>query len=326
MTLDVFQSMEKHVNKYFDSDRAKKILQYTQVFLGGAPHNTPAVYSLMSYVDLEQGVWYPKGGMYSVVEALESLCEDLGVNILYQTPARSIKIAGSSPTGVQTDHGIITAQNVVVNADYHHAETSLLPERHRAYKESWWKKRTMAPSGFLIYLGVDKKVPELEHHTLFLQEDWTEHFKEIFDNPKWPENPSYYVCCPSKTDEGVAPPNKENMFFLVPIPSGIEDTVPVRKYYRDKILSHFENQIDFPLRNHIEYEKIYTLDNFSEDYNAYKGTALGLAHTLFQSASFRPLQKSSKVNRLYYVGQYTHPGIGVPMTLISAENVLNRMT
>lgn len=321
--LDIFSSMDRHVSKHFSSDRAKKVLQYTQVFLGGAPNNTPAVYSLMSYVDLVQGVWYPRGGMYSVVKALEKLCEENGVSIRYDTPARGIRITEGVPTGVDTDYGVMTAQNIVVNADYHHAETKLLPKRYQTYPASWWKKKTMAPSAFLIYLGLDEEVPELEHHSLFLQKDWTNHFEDIFDEPSWPKEPSYYVCCPSKTDDEVAPEGKENLFILVPIPSGIEDTTAIRKYYRDKILSHMAGELDYPVRKHIETEKVFTLKDFNKDYNAYKGTALGLAHTVFQSAAFRPKQKSSKVKNLYYVGQYTHPGIGVPMTLISAENVVN---
>jgi len=320
--LDIFSSMDRHVSKHFTSDRAKKVLQYTQVFLGGAPNNTPAVYSLMSYVDLVQGVWYPRGGMYSVVKALEKLCRENGVSIRYDTPARGIRVTEGVPTGVDTDYGVMTAQNVVVNADYHHAETQLLPKKYQTYTESWWKKKTMAPSAFLIYLGLDEEVPELKHHSLFLQKDWTNHFKDIFDKPAWPKDPSYYVCCPSKTDDSVAPEGKENLFVLVPIPSNIEDTTAIRRYYRDKILSHMESELDYPLRKHIETENVFTLKDFAEDYNAYKGTALGLAHTVFQSAAFRPRQKSAKVKNLYYVGQYTHPGIGVPMTLISAENVV----
>jgi phytoene desaturase len=318
LRMDVFSSMKKHASKYFDSDRAKKIVQYTQVFLGGNPETTPALYSLMSHVDLRGGVWYPKGGMFSVVDALETLCCDRGVEIRVNSEVEHVEVSNGEVQSVIVDGERITADLFIMNADYQHVEMNLLPETARTYDEDYWESRTVAPSGFLIYLGLEEEINGLEHHTLVLENDWEHHFKQIFDDPKWPEKPSYYVCNPSRTDDTVAPENGGNIFILVPVAAGLDDTEATREYYADKILQDLEESVGDTVRDKVVEKHIFTVDDFAEDYNAYKGTALGLAHTLFQSAVWRPKHRSQKVNNLLYTGQYTHPGIGVPMTLISS--------
>ena len=317
-----FKSMEAHVDDYFDSDRAKKIVQYTLVFLGGSPKNTPSMYSLMSHVDMKGGVWYPDGGMSGVASSFEDVCAEERVGIHYGQEVDHIGVVDGVAGHVTTKSGdTFTGDAFVINADYHHAETQLLDEEHRSYDESYWEDQTVAPSAFLMYLGVEKELESLEHHSLFVHHDWIEHFESIFDDPSWPDKPSYYVCCPSRTHDTVAPEGHEALFVLVPIASDLEDSEALRSYYSEKILVDLENRLNEPLRNNIGYQKVFTVSDFTEAYNAYQGTALGLTQTLGQTALFRPNHQSDNVDNLYYTGQYTHPGIGVPMTLISSSIV-----
>lgn len=323
--MHVFEDIESYVNKRFESERAKKILLYTLVFLGGAPRVTPALYSLMAYVDFGLGVWYAKGGFAAIVQGFVKLCEEQGVNFRYDEPVQEILTENGKAVGVRTSKGVIKADKVVVNADYHHAETSLLKPEDRSYSERYWDKRVVAPSAFIMYLGLDKQLPQLKHHTLFLDNDWQQHFESIFSDPGWPDKPSYYICCPSKTDPSVAPPGKENVFVLVPVAAGLDDTPEIRKAFEERVLDHLEQLLDEPIREHILIKRIFAHRDFSQQYNAYKGTALGLAHTLRQTASLRPRQRSKRVEDLYYVGQFTHPGIGVPMTIIGAQVIADML-
>jgi phytoene desaturase len=218
------------------------------------------------------------------------------------------------------------ADSVVANADYHFVETVLLEKPYQTYQEKYWSKRTLAPSAFIMYLGVTKRIKNLTHHNLIFDHDWVAHFNEIFKNPAWPLNPSYYVCCPSKTDPLVAPPGKENVFILVPVATGLEDSDVFREAYGDKIITHLEGIVGENLSDSLEVKKIFSHRDFSSRYHAYKGTALGLSHTLWQTAVFRPKNHSKKVSNLFYAGQYTHPGIGMPMCLISAELTAKRIS
>jgi phytoene desaturase len=314
--------MKRHVNQYFDSDKAKKIVQYTLVFLGGSPSNTPSMYSLLSHVDMKQGVWYPKGGMGAVVDAFETVCGEEQVSIHYNQEVRTVNTHADRVTSVTTEKGdTFYGDTVIMNADYHHAETELVPEEHQTYDESYWEGRTVAPSAFLMYLGVDETIDELAHHSLFVHHDWVDHFESIFDDPSWPEKPSYYVCYPSMSEDDLAPPGKDALFVLVPIASDLRDTETLRSYYADKILADMESRLDRSIRDHVTYRKMFSIKDFAEDYNAYKGTGLGLSQTLMQTALFRPNHQSDSLDNLYYTGQYTHPGIGVPMTLISSDIV-----
>lgn len=319
--LNILSNIDDLVSKYFDDERSKKILEYSIVFLGGNPENTPALYSMISHIDFNLGVWYPYGGIGKIVDALVSLCEEYNVEFQYNTEVEHIKIQDKKAKELATDNGSIQADLFVVNADYPHAETDLLEENYQQYPESYWEDKTIAPSAFVLYLGLDKKIDALTHHNVILDHDWVAHFNQIFEEPGWPDKPAYYLCCPSRKDDTIAPEGMENIFVTVPISPGLEDTPEHRERYFNKIISHMEKVIGEPIQDSIMVKRIFTLDDFANAYNAYKGTAVGLTHTFSQSAFFRPRHDSKKVNNLYYTGQYTHPGIGVPMALISSEIV-----
>lgn len=321
--LHLFESLDTFVRRHFESDHARKIVQYSIGFLGGSPRNTPSFYHIMSHIDMTMGVWYPAGGMRAVVEAIAPLARSHGAEIALDEPVTRIETAGKTATGVVTPTGRRDADVVLVNADYAHAELDLLGPAHRTYQEKYWHSRVLAPSAFVVYLGLDRRVPGLAHHTLFLDRDWEAGFDRIFDPKKaaWPENPSYYVNVPSKTDPTAAPAGGEALFILVPLAPGLEDTPALRENLYARILDDLEARLGEDLRDAVVVKRIFALDDFAERYNAYRGTALGLSHTLLQTALWRPAHQSRRVENLYYTGQYTHPGIGVPMTLISSTIV-----
>jgi 1-hydroxy-2-isopentenylcarotenoid 3,4-desaturase len=323
--MPVFTSLDTYIGKFTKNEKIKKILAYTIVFLGGSPKNTPAIYSLMSHVDFHLGVYYPIDGMFAVVRAIESICHQYKVTIKTNEPVTNIVTDGNIVTGIKTKKARYDADIVVSNADYPHTELDLLDDTSRSYPSSYWKKKTFAPSTFLLYLGIKGKVKNLKHHNLFFANDWEKHFDEIFTKPTWPEKPSYYLCCPSLTDTSVAPKGDTNLFLLIPIASGLKDTKQIREAYAKKMISHLEEVIGEKITNRILVKKTLSIADYKELYNAYNGTALGLSHTLLQTALGRPANKSKKLRNLYYVGQYTQPGIGVPMCLISAELVAQRI-
>jgi phytoene desaturase len=319
--LNVFENLDHYVSRFTTNERVKQILEYTIVFLGGSPKNTPAFYSIMSHIDFTLGVFYPMGGIYEIVKALEKLCKENGVTLKTNQEVLEILTENKQAKQVRTKTKTYDADIVISNADYPFTETQLLPKESQTYPESYWKKKTVAPSAFLLYLGVKGKIKNLQHHNLFFANNWEEHFEQIFKDPQWPDKPSYYVCAPSKTDPSMAPKGDENIFVLVPVPSGLEDTDKVRNAYANKVLKHLEGLLGEKFVDRIVVKRIFSHRDFTERYNAYKGTALGLAHTLTQTALFRPRIKSKKLQNMYYVGQYTQPGIGMPMCLISAEIV-----
>ena len=319
--LHIFSSFDSYLKSYFKSDKIRKIMGYTMVFLGGSPKNTPALYSLMSHGDFNLGVYYPKGGMNALALALERQARKLGVKIKTNTEAKKILVEKNEAKKLKTNKGDFLFDKIVVNADYAWAEINLLDEKYQTYNKKYWQKKAIAPSGLIIYLGIKGKVKNLDHHNLMIQNDWMKHFNEIFEKPAWPKEPSYYVCAPSKTDDSVAPAGCENLFVLVPVAPGLKDTDKTRNNYADKIITDLEKRIGQKIKDKIIVKKVYSQRDFKKDYNAYKGTALGLAQTLFQTALFRPKNKSKKVKNLYYVGQYTNPGTGVPIAMISAKIV-----
>ncbi len=321
--LDIFKSFGSYLDKNFKSDKLKKILGYTMVFLGGSPKNTPALYSLMTHGDFELGVYYPKGGMNALAKALEKQAKKLGVKILLNTNVKKIKVVNKKPVEIITDKENLAVEKVVVNSDYAWAETNLLDKKHQTYKKKYWEKKSIAPSGLIVYLGVKGRIKNLDHHNLIIANDWTKHFNEIFDDPKWPSDPSYYVCAPTKTEKELAPRGCENLFILMPAAPGLKDDEVTRQKYADYLIEDLEQKVNQKFKDKIITKTIYSHKNFKKDYNAYKGTALGLSQTLFQTALFRPKNKSRKVNNLYYVGQYTNPGTGVPIAMISAKIVTN---
>lgn len=319
--LHLFEDMDSFTRRWFKNERLHKILLYTLVFLGGAPKQTPALYALMSHIDFNLGVWYPMGGIGSVVKALQMLAEENGAKFIFNQEVNHITISGTRATDIITPNHTYDADIVVSNADYAHTEMELLRPAYQSYPASYWEKRTVAPSAFLIYLAINKRVKGLKHHTLFFHHDWIDHFNQIFDDPQWPDKPSYYVCCPSKTDPIMAPKGKENIFILVPIAAGLKDTPEIRERYYQKIMTDFQATLGQKIESDILFKRIYSISDFENDYNAYKGTALGLTHSMFQTAYFRPHHRSKHIDNLYYTGQFTHPGIGVPITLISAQIV-----
>ena len=315
--LSLLGKMQDYVEDYFADPKLQQVMQYSLVFLGGAPAKTPALYNLMSHVDFNLGVYYPDGGIASVVDALVELGDELGVTYHTNTPVSRI-------AGKRNDFTIQTETNeqyradlVVSNADYAHTEMSLLPETKQQYDASYWEERTFAPSAYLLYLGVEGGVDPLTHHTLILPTDWDSHFTEIFTEQKWPSNPAYYLCVPSRTDPTVAPEGHTALFVLVPIAPGLDDTPKHRREMRDYLLHDIAEQTGVTLRQRIVFEEEFCIDDFGSRYNSYAGSALGLAHTLRQTAVFRPNRVSTACDGLYYTGSYTTPGIGVPMCLIS---------
>jgi 1-hydroxy-2-isopentenylcarotenoid 3,4-desaturase len=325
--LNALEGFDHYLSKFFKSEKIKKIFQHTVISVGGSPKKIPALYAIMSHVDFNLGVWYPMGGMNRVHQALRTIGEEFHVTYQYDSPVEKIVVENSQTKGVIVNGNMITADIVVSNADYPYTETKLLEKKHQTYSEKYWSKKTIAPSAFILYLGIKGKVKNLQHHNLFFKDDWQEQFENIFTKREISDDPTYYIyiCAPSKTDSSVAPEGNENLFILVPIAPGIEDTEEFRKDYSEKILKHVEEIIKEKISDRIITQKVHTINDYSSLYNAYKGTALGLAHNLMQSTILRPKNKSKKVENLFYVGQYTIPGVGVPMCLISAQLVKERI-
>jgi phytoene desaturase len=322
--LSLLGSMQDHVENYFDHPKLQQIMQYTLVFLGGAPNNTPALYNLMSHVDFNMGVYYPDGGLGAVVDAIAELGTELGVTYRTGEPVTAIK-GRRGGFKVETTEDAYLADLVVSDADYAHTEQELLPPQKRQFDADYWESRTYAPSAFLLYLGVEGDVDPLAHHTLVLPTDWDDHFETIFDDPAWPDDPAYYLCVPSQTDDSVAPEGHSNLFALVPIAAGLEDTPELRETYRDLVLDDIAANTGVDIRDRIVVEETFCVEDFAARYNATQGTALGLAHTLRQTALFRPPHHSAKVDGLYFTGAFTTPGIGVPMCLISGAVTAEEM-
>ncbi len=320
--LDVFTSISSHIKRYFKDPRIIQLLEFPVLFLGALPKDTPALYSLMNYADIIGGTWYPKGGMYKVVEAMYNLALELGVEFRFNEEALSIELENNSAKRVVTRENIYEADVVIGGADYHFIEQELLPEQHRTYSSAYWDKRVMAPSCLLYYVGLNRKLENVLHHSLFFDVPFELHGKEIYSDPQWPTEPLFYVSASSVTDPTVAPEGQENLVFLIPVAAGLEDDDEnIREYYFQKILKRFEAHIGQSISNSIIYKKSYSHNDFVSDYNSFKGNAYGLANTLNQTAIFRPSCKSNKVKNLYYTGQLTVPGPGVPPSLISGEVV-----
>jgi phytoene desaturase len=329
--LDVFTNMKKHVSKYFKHPQLQQMMEFPVLFLGALPENTPALYSLMNYADIKLGTWYPQGGMYKIVEGMFSLAKELGVKFYFDCNVSEIEITGDRATGVKvmptvncqlpTDN-CFKADVVIGAADYNFIETKLLPESARVYSQAYWDKRVMAPGCLLYYIGLNKKLTNVLHHSLFFDTDFGIHGKEIYTAPQWPTNPLFYVSVTSVTDNTVAPEGYENLFFLIPVAAGLQgDTEELRDRYFENILKRFEERTGQSVQKNIIYKKSYSVSNFVQDYNSFKGNAYGLANTLMQTAVLKPACKSKKVNNLFYTGQLTVPGPGVPPSLISGEVV-----
>lgn len=315
------RSLHSYTKAYFKDLRAQQLLEYPAVFLGASPYMAPALFSLMSYLDCKQGVYYPMGGMYTIVEALQRIGKELGVTYHTNTTVNQISIDNGITTGIKIGNEHVSADIVISNADLHHTETKLIEAKYQSYPQSYWDKAKAGPSAILIYLGVKGLLPQLEHHNLYFVKQWESNFKDTFEDKIWSKPASLYVCKPSATDPSVAPNNHDNVFLLVPGPATELSATELKKladYYIDQLAERIEQP---DLRNRIVYQSQRGPNDFKEQYYAWQGTALGMAHTLRQSAFFRPSNKSKKVANLYYAGAGTQPGIGVPLCLMSAELV-----
>ncbi len=319
--LNVFQSMKDHVRQFFQHEKLLKLVEFPVLFLGATPEKTPALYSLMNYADMGLGTWYPMGGMHKIVEGMVRLAEEEGVQIRLNTPVERLVTHRGRITGVVTAQGVRTADVVVAGADYHHVEQDLLSARDRSYSPQYWNKRTMAPSSLLFYIGVNKRLKGLQHHNLFFDEDFGQHAHQIYEDPQWPSRPLFYASVPSVTDPSVAPAGCENLFLLVPVAPDLHDQPATRDYYYDVIMTRLEKLTGQDIRSHVVYCRSYAHQDFQADYHAFKGNAYGLANTLRQTALLKPSLKSRQVKNLYYTGQLTVPGPGVPPSLISGRVV-----
>jgi phytoene desaturase len=313
-----FSTISKEVRKEFNNPRLVSILEFPVLFLGAKPSNTPAFYSFMNYADFGLGTFHPKNGMYSVIEGMAALAEELGVTIHTGSNVEKIVVESGNAIGLQVNGEFVPSDFVLSGADYHHTETLLEP-RYRQYSEAYWNNRTFAPSSLLFYVGFDKPLKNVEHHTLFFDVDFEAHAKAIYDAPQWPEKPLFYASFPSKTDDSVAPEGKEAAIFLIPLAPGLEDTPALREAYFDKIMTRFEKLTQQEAKNSIIFKESFCINDFISDYNSYKGNAYGLANTLLQTAFLRPKLKSKKVGSLFFTGQLTVPGPGVPPSLISGK-------
>ena len=329
LQLDVFQNMHKHIRKYFKNEKIIKLLEFPILFLGATPKNTPALYSLMNYADIKLGTWYPEGGMHKIVEAMVNLAEEKGVKFYTNEEVKKLSYLNREITYVITTKKTYDADYVICSGDYHHFDQNILDEKFRNYSESYWDKRVLAPSSLLFYIGLDKKLKKVLHHCLFFDKDFEKHAEEIYTTPRWPSEPLFYASFTSKSDSTVAPKGHENMFLLMPTAPDLEDNKIIRERYFDLIISRLEKLTNQNIKDHIVYKKSYAIRDFKKDYHSFKGNAYGLANTLFQTAILKPSLKNKKLKNLFFCGQLTVPGPGVPPSLISgnvvASEVLKRI-
>lgn len=317
----VFRSLRNHVNAHFTDPHLRLLMEFPVLFLGASPQNTPALYSLMNYADMELGTWYPMGGMGRVVEAMVKVAEKQGAEFRYDEPVEHIIVEKGRIKAVTTAKCAYSPDLVVASADYHHVDQELLDLSARSYSAPYWEDRTMAPSGLLFYLGLDRQLSELEHHTLFFDASLDAHSTAIYDEPAWPAEPLFYTSCASHTDPAAAPPGCESMVILIPIAPGLEDTEPTRERYYDLVMERLTKHLGYDPRQHVVLKRSYCINDLKADHNAFRGNAYGLANTIRQTGPLRPSMKSKKVKNLYYAGQLTVPGPGVPPAIISGQVV-----
>ncbi|MDB5022346.1 MAG: phytoene dehydrogenase [Mucilaginibacter sp.] len=320
-SLQLLTSMSRHVRKYFKDPRLIKLLEFPVLFLGARPQNTPALYSMMNYADLVLGTWYPMGGMNEIVKAMAKVAEELGVQICLGTEVSKIDIENGMAKKVCTNKGDYPADFFIAGADYEHVDQHLIQEPYRNYTKKYWDNRTLSPSCLIWYIGTNKKIADIRHHNLFFDEEFEQHADDIYTDPKWPKKPLFYVCCPSKTDNSVAPENGENLFFLMPVAPGLEDNDTLREQYFDLMITRFEAITGESIRNDILVKRSYALNDFKADYHSFKGNAYGLANTLKQTAFLKPAIRARNIKNLLYTGQLTVPGPGVPPAIISGQVV-----
>lgn len=314
------KTIKKQVSDYVTDKALQKILEFPVLFLGAKPDNTPSFYNFMNYADFKLGTWHPMGGMFQVVKAIEELARKLGVEFHVNSAVTSITCKDNHVTRVVTAQKEFNCDILLSGADYYFTE-SLLPNHLKQYTEAYWEKKTFAPSALLFYVGFNKKLEKLSHHTLFFDTDFDAHAATIYDTKTWPEHPLFYASFPSITDPSAAPEGKEAGIFLMPIAPDLEDTPEIRAQYFDLLIARLEQAVGYKVKENILFKESYCVNDFKSDYNSYKGNAYGLANTLLQTHVLRPKLKSKKVDNLYFCGQLTVPGPGVPPSLISGKIV-----
>lgn len=321
LKLDLLSNFRSYVGKYFSHPHLRTLMEFPVIFLGASPQNIPALYSLMNYGGYALGTWYPIGGFYQLVLAMKHVAEQQGAVFHFNHPVERIITEDNKVCGIEVNGKILEFDAVITSADYQHSET-LLEEKQKNYTEKYWESRTFAPSCLIYYLGFNREIPNLKHHTLFFEHDLDTHIKSIYEDKNWPEAPLFYACCPSKTDPGVAPEGHENIFLLMPLATGIADEESTRERYLKEMIGRLEKHTGTNnLMDHIDYKRSYCIRDFIQDYNAYQGNAYGLANTLKQTAVLKPSIRNRKLNNLYYTGQLTVPGPGVPPSIISGKIV-----
>ena len=313
-------NIKKEVEKDFKNGRLSQILQFPVLFLGAKPSKTPAFYNFMNHADFGLGTWHPKKGMYSVIRGMKKLAEETGVSFETNQNVEKIILDQNSVNGIVVNGEKKYCDVLVSGADYYHTE-SLLDKKFRSYTSNYWERKIFAPSSLLFFVGLDKKIKRVSHHTLFFDVDFDLHASEIYDNPKWPSNPLFYGNFPSITDPSMAPAGKEACFFLIPIAPGISDSEKTREKYFEILINRLEKLTDQSIKDFILFKESFCVKDFEKDYNSYKGNAYGLANTLRQTAFLRPKMISKKVKNLYFTGQLTVPGPGVPPSIISGKIV-----
>ncbi|MEY3576793.1 MAG: phytoene desaturase [Bacteroidota bacterium] len=321
--LDVFNNIKSHIGKFFKHPQLRQMMEFPVLFLGALPENTPALYSLMNYADVKLGTWFPRGGMYMIVEGMHKLAVEQGVKFHFNHNVSSITVENGMAKTVVADNGKQFDADVFIGgADYHFIETKLLEKQYRSYSDAYWDKRVMAPGCLIYYVGINTKIPDLPHHSLFFDVPFDVHAAEIYTHPEWPKDPLFYLSATSVTDPTQAPEGSENLFFLIPVAAGLDgDDEKTRDHYFNVLSERLKERTGVDIRDHVVYKRSYAYADFVSDYNAFKGNAYGLANTLMQTAILKPSCKSKKVKNLYYTGQLTVPGPGVPPSLISGEVV-----
>ena len=324
--LQLFSSISKEINNVVKDPDLRKILEFPVLFLGATPEDTPALYSLMNYADLKLGTWYPMGGMHNISKAFHKIALDKGVKFKFNDSVKGFEYQTNSISAVVSENSIMEADIVVAAADYHHIDRQVLSPQFANYTDSYWDSRKLAPSSLLMFLGVDKKINNLSHHNLFFDTDFKKHAYEIYKEPKWPSDPLFYVCAPSLTDSQVAPPGKENLFILIPIAPDLNDSdTGIYESYFNDVIERIELFTGDRFKDKIELKKFFGVQDFKSVYNSFKGNAYGLANTLFQTAFLKPSLKNKNLTNLYYSGQLTTPGPGLPPSIISGQVVASEI-
>ncbi|WP_442587964.1 phytoene desaturase family protein [Pedobacter sp. AW31-3R] len=319
LNANIFSSVSSYVRSYFKDERLVALMEFPVLFLGAMANKIPALYTMMNYSAIVQGTWYPVGGMYQIVNGMKDLASSLGVEFQTGIQVSHIEVSKGLVSGLQTSAGQQYTDGLIASADYHHVEQQLLEEKYRNYSSSYWDKKTFAPSCLIYYVGVSKKLGKLLHHNLFFDADFKQHAEAIYTEPRWPDRPLFYTCCPSKTDDTVAPEGMENLFILVPVATGLSDTPEMREHYFDGIIRRMETYCGETFKEQITYKRTYCINDFVNDYNGCKGNAYGLANTLSQTAVLKPSLRNKKIKNMFYTGQLTVPGPGVPPALISGQ-------